>query len=76
MEIIGRGIPERFGPELGDCSGLHPCAFIGWGDIPVESPLANGSYRTDARMAEAQARGMEPVIPQVSHEEELWYYGQ
>ena len=42
--------------------------------IAAEYLLVNRGYDTNAIVAEAEARGMEPVIPPRSHRKELRYY--
>ena len=55
---------------VADCTQAHSLIV----DIPAQYLLADRGYDTNAIVAEAEAQGMEPVIPPRSHRKEPRYY--
>ncbi len=55
---------------VADCTQAHSLIA----NIAAEYLLADRGYDTNAIVAEAEARGMEPVIPPRSHRKEPRYY--
>ena len=68
-------MPVRLGLTEGtvrDCTQAHSLRA----DFPAEYLRADRGYDTNAIVAEAIVRGMEPVIPPRSHRREPRYYDQ
>ena len=54
------------GGTVADCTQAHSLTA----DLPAQYLLADRGYDTNSIVAEAEARGMEPVIPPRSHRKE------
>ena len=57
---------------VADCTQAHSLI----GDIAAQYLLADRGYETNAIVVQAEAQGMEPVIPPRSHRKEPWYHYQ